>query len=1343
MRRLKKIALWTAAILLGVPLLLVALLLLVANTDFGRGLMERQLASLTSGQVVVSGLGGRFPDALRLRQLALRDAKGVWLTLDDVRLDWSPTALIHLLAHIDAAYVGHATIARLPVPSAPAAKAPPSQGGFSLPVRIQLDRFDIARADLGAALAGVPAALQLQANAAIASLHTGRVALQATRLDGPGHYQMSGSLNAQNAQAQLSIREAPGGLISQFANLPALGAIVVDASLMGPMRAEQLQATAQAGASHLNIAGTADLIDRSARLDLTASAPAMRPGGGVAWQGIDISAHVAGPFTAPVAQAHIGLTSLTAGGAAIKSVMADVSASEGTAALRATLDGLQVPGVPQAMFTAAPIIVTGGVALQAKGRPAHFTVAHPLLAVEGDAVTAGDLAATVTAHVPDIAPFAAIGKIDLRGSLVSTAHVVRYGDVSDMRVAGKADFTGGQAPVPNLLGATNFAASASLNGQDFTIHNVTVDGRALHADIAGTDLDRALDLNWHLSLPDLSAVAPQALGALKASGHLGGHENGLSAQAAIDGDAGTKGFAKAPVTVHMTAENLPAAPSGEIQARASFAGGVANLEAGVNTGPDGTIHAVLRRGQWKTLSAGADLSLPKGGTIPLGRLQLSVARLDDFAPFASVPLAGALRTTLTSTPDDARIVLDGKGLTSGGRQIQHLQLTARAAGPVADPDITGLLTLDGIEAPGITGQARITAQGRAAALAITGTANLDHVQGAPAQLAWNALLDAKSKSVLLRSMRAGWKTLVLHQNGPARIDFGTQTAIDKLSLSLNAAQLRLSGRISPTLDLRASLQNLTPDLVHPFLPELAATGVASADAQLIGTLAAPVGRVRVTADGVRLRTGPGAAIPPASLHASANLDGRSATLAVHLSAGPKLAMSVNGNAGLSPGDALALHGTGNLDVTLLNPILEAEGRNAAGKLAFNVAVGGRTTAPRVTGTATLVQGEVQDYVQGLHLTKIAARIDADGDTLHVTQFTAAAGTGTLGAAGTVGLSATGHPVDLHITARHATPLASDLLTAQFDADLAVAGAADGNMTARGSVLLRRVDINIPDNLPAGVAVLHVRRPGDRPPPRNPVELAGPVVALNINVDAPSNIFVRGKGLDAELGGKLTIAGTSVQPLVNGGFDLRRGDFSLAGTSLDFSKGTVSFNGVGVTGKIDPTLDFEADSTQGGITATLKITGYADAPKIALSSVPDLPQDEVLAHLLFGESLKQLSPLQIAEIGAALAELSGVTGSGGPLGSIRKGLGLDRLSVGGGTNGAGASVQAGRYVAKGVYVGAKQAAGGAGGTQAQVQVDLTRHLKLQTTLGTGGGTAQGATPQDDPGSSIGLSYQFNY
>ena len=87
----------------------------------------------------------------------------------------------------------------------------------------------------------------------------------------------------------------------------------------------------------------------------------------------------------------------------------------------------------------------------------------------------------------------------------------------------------------------------------------------------------------------------------------------------------------------------------------------------------------------------------------------------------------------------------------------------------------------------------------------------------------------------------------------------------------------------------------------------------------------------------------------------------------------------------------------------------------------------------------------------------------------------------------------------------------------------------------------------------------------------------------------------------------------------------------------------------------------------------------------------------------------------------------------PLERVRTGLGLDRLSVGGGTNGSGPTVEAGRYVANGVYVGAKQGTGGAGsGTGATVQIDITKGLKLETDVGTGTG-----------GNQVGLTYQFEY
>jgi translocation and assembly module TamB len=167
------------------------------------------------------------------------------------------------------------------------------------------------------------------------------------------------------------------------------------------------------------------------------------------------------------------------------------------------------------------------------------------------------------------------------------------------------------------------------------------------------------------------------------------------------------------------------------------------------------------------------------------------------------------------------------------------------------------------------------------------------------------------------------------------------------------------------------------------------------------------------------------------------------------------------------------------------------------------------------------------------------------------------------------------------------------------------------------------------------------------------------------------------------------------------------------------------------------------------TATLHITGLADSPQFELSSSPALPQDEILARLLFGESAAQLTALQIAQIGAALAKLSGVGGSGpDPLARVQKALGLDRLSVGSGsstgaqgTQSSGTSVEAGRYVSDRVFVGAKQST--TGFSQMEVDVDLSKHLKLQTRVGNGTATTQGTTPENDPGSSIGMVYQFQY
>jgi translocation and assembly module TamB len=496
--------------------------------------------------------------------------------------------------------------------------------------------------------------------------------------------------------------------------------------------------------------------------------------------------------------------------------------------------------------------------------------------------------------------------------------------------------------------------------------------------------------------------------------------------------------------------------------------------------------------------------------------------------------------------------------------------------------------------------------------------------------------------------------------------------------------------------------------------------------------------VRVVANGLHMRSGPARSLPPANITANADLKGESADIDTRLSAGRATSLTVTGRAPIQPTTGpLDLHAQGGLDLALLNPILEVNGRRARGQMTLDARVAGTIAAPQISGTAQLANGDVQDLGLGARVRNITALVQADGTTIRIARFDGQAGKGTLGLSGTIGPTAPGMPVDLHLAADNAEPLARDRLTATLSADLTVRGEIKNQLAVAGGVTISHAEIRIPEHLPSSIVVLDVRRPGEKPPPPS----AAPDIALDVTLKAPEQIFVRGRGLFAELGGTIHVTGTAANPQPQGAFNLIRGTISVAGQSLTFSKGEVSFNG----GKLsDPSILFVATSSNGSITANLEVSGTASNPKIRLYSTPELPQDEVLAQLIFKRSASTLSPLELAQLAGALAQLTGVGGGGGinPLESVREGLGLDTLSVGGGAGNSGPTLQGGRYVSPGVFVGAKQGTGG-NSTQGLVQVDLYKGLKLQGTVGTGSNTNPGASPEDSAGSSLGLKYQFEY
>ena len=103
---------------------------------------------------------------------------------------------------------------------------------------------------------------------------------------------------------------------------------------------------------------------------------------------------------------------------------------------------------------------------------------------------------------------------------------------------------------------------------------------------------------------------------------------------------------------------------------------------------------------------------------------------------------------------------------------------------------------------------------------------------------------------------------------------------------------------------------------------------------------------------------------------------------------------------------------------------------------------------------------------------------------------------------------------------------------------------------------------------------------------------------------------------------------------------------------------------------------------------------------------------------------RLNEQSLVQLGQGVAELTGAAGGGGAgfLGRLRQTLGLDQLRVGAPNTSSGpnasnspVSIEAGRYVAPGVYVGARQGAAG-NSSRGVVEIQVFDNTKIEGDIG---------------------------
>ena len=952
---------------------------------------------------------------------------------------------------------------------------------------------------------------------------------------------------------------------------------------------------------------------------------------------------------------------------------------------------------PQAQ---GPLVIDGALAGPRDDAALKFAMALGDAKLNGNGnlgLAPGHQFADVTLAIPELAPFGALAGSSLGGSTQLHFRVAQAANGAAMlALDGVVALRQAPPKLQNLLGAHDeIAVRASLLDGTATIETFQVDGAGFSVGASGRLSKNDIALVTHAEIKQVSALSPGISGNVMESSHVDGTLQDFAVQGTLSGTIAAKGQGSDPFDIDYDVQHLPHAPSGTLTGKGELERAPLLLDAAFAREGDGSFRININNTQWRSVTAKADLHLASGSVLPTGTAVFAVKRLQDFSPFVPTTLQGGV---------------SGDFAYEGGKDVS-LNLTAN--------DLVVAPSLGAING-------KVTAAGPEEALRVKAQMTIAKVLGDPAQLAFSGVLNVPAQGAQLASLSGSWRGQTAKLLGPATIETKPAIAVRHLNLALDSGTVGLDGVVSPQLNAKILVRKLPLNIADVFMPQLGATGSITADATVNGPYAAPMGNATLQASGLHINQGPAAAFPAAAIAGKAQLNGTWANLDTQLNAGPQIALALSGMAPFQMNGLMNLKAVGRVDLQLLNLLLAAGGTVVRGEMKTDLQLTGTPQAPSAAGNITLSDGSVENIGSGLNLTNIGADIHAGGPSVALRNFSATAGQGKFTGQGTLGLEGE-MPIDLTLNADAASPITSDLLTETLNGDVTVKGAIHGAMTLGGNINIAKANINIPHGLPPSVANLPIINDGEKPPPP---PAPAPPIALNLDIRARNQIFIRGDGLFAELGGHIHMGGTLDALDPEGHFDMIRGTFALAGKNLQFTSGSISFAGDGFM----PVLDLVASVSSATVSnASLTVGGTAAKPVITLSSIPPLPSDEVLAQLLFGQSASSLTPFQAASLAAALAQIAGLGSGASPLDKVRNALGLDELSVGGSGTGP-PTLQAGRYVAPGVYVGASQAANGQG-TQVNVEVNLYKGLKLTTATGTS------STGGDSD--SVGLSYQFNY
>ena len=1319
------------------------------TSDGGRAFVLSQIDGRRVGPfgtLRLSGLEGDPLNAASLADIALVDDEGVWLRARDARIEWTPTALFGGNLEISTIDIRTVDVLRQPI----LAMLEEDEPGPDIGLR--LNAFSIDDLHLAQPVIGIEARYRIDGGAARPRDGSGFARLTLAPVDGPA--------DAANVSAEWTA----AGVLKAAATMTGPSDGLIAAVLQSP-EGRDVALTGSLSGSVDNFTGSAALDFGGAeagRLNIARAGPAGKLTASVAgagWPLLDRVTERAGDslaleVTADLATLERAPTTATLTAPAGKIVVSgnyDFASWALPTELTTRASGIELARVAgpmsgigdaagvlawgasgvtwrgetevrnmtwpsgQADRVAAPVQLdfsNGIVSIQTSGAridggrldampalgPARYTASlrgevntrTGLIEIHGSRVEGAPGAVSARGFVN-----AQTGEMDLQGS----ARVARLGDVAPLAGSAQGPFrvntASAQAPLrisadiagrgvassnatlDQLVGPSpRVRIAGALSGGRFAIESGSVQAAGLRANMTGR-------------ISDTGAVTGEATGVISRAIDLGG---AVVEAAAFTADV-TGAIERPVINLRLTGGAVTAAG-----VRVREMGGTARASFGETIEGRFDLAGDSNGGRFRAtgrIEAGE-------GDWRINNLDVSVGELRFNAPRLALADGVLAMTFTTSGPLKGIAGLERGAMIANGSMRLGEDLELDVSGRLTDLRSAALrLSLLSFNAKALDGSARLEARATGwlgapldLQLAATGSLQDDVWSGD------GTLKGTVDELPIATARPAVWRA----GSGEWSVDAAFAALRGEIDLDLAQSGSAATGRLElRDVNLRglSRLARITP--IEGVATGLASfsngAGPATGDFRLSITNANPLG---VSADPVSIEmegelrgpqltgriTGAGQGF---SLDASARLG---------VSAGEGFALAVNQTAPMTA--ALDLKGRAEQLWALFGP----EGQSLRGTLDARVRATGTPAEPEMEGGFAVAEGAYEHGETGLSLRDISATGVFDDTSARLTNLTANDGEGgTLTGEGSIAWDG-GLEGGVTFRANDLRALGRDDRFAVVSGDGAVK-VSEAGVKVTGELAVSQARISIEQPAAATIPTIPgLRRVNFPDQDEDEVQVASVMqrpVQLDLRVSAPRRIVVFGRGLDTEWAAKVRVTGPISDPSMSGAATLVRGNLDLAGRRFAFDTGAITLDGPIRMARID----ISAARTTADITARVRITGTAVEPKFVLESTPALPQDEVLARVLFGRSVTELSAFEGAQLAAGLAQLAGGQAGFDPVALVREATGLDRVAFG--AEGGIATVSAGKYIAEDVYV--QLGAGGTGGVGAEVEWEPTDEVSI--------------------------------